>query len=159
VIDVRTVSTGTTRQSGVVLLSVLAFILVTTLAASSLVVSYTTQVQREKEEQLLFVGDQYRKAIGSYFNTVPPGGARSLPQSLEALLNDQRFPKPIQHLRRMYPDPITGRPDWQLVRENGGIVGIKSQSGKATVKKQGFAKGYEYLEGRELYSDWVFSIR
>jgi hypothetical protein len=56
------------------------------------------------------------------------------------LLNDQRFPKHIQHLRRLYPDPITGSPDWQLVRENGGIVGIRSQSAKLTFKKDGFAK-------------------
>lgn len=142
-----------------VLLAVLLFILVTTLAASSMVVSYTTAVQRDREEQLLFVGDQFRRAIASYYNTVPPGGARSLPQSLDGLLDDQRFPKPIQHLRRLYPDPMTGSPDWQLVRENGGIVGIRSQSGRTTFKKTGFAKGYEHLEGKELYSEWVFSIR
>jgi type II secretory pathway pseudopilin PulG len=157
VIDMSPASPRRTRQGGVVLLAVLAFILVTTLAASSLVVAYTTQLQREKEEQLLFVGDQYRKAIASYYNTVPPDGARALPQSLETLLNDQRFPKPVQHLRRLYPDPITGQLDWQLVLENSGIVGIKSQSGKATVKKHGFAKGDEQFEGKQMYSEWVFS--
>lgn len=147
------------HQQGLVLLTVLVFILVTTLASSSLVVLYTTQMQREKEEQLLFVGSQFRRAIASYYNTVPPGGARALPQSLEVLLNDHRFPTPIQHLRRIYADPITGQPDWHLIRESGGIVGVSSQSTQQTIKRRGFAKGYEHLEDKEVYSDWTFSIR
>ena len=146
-------------QNGVVLLTVMVFILVTTLAASSLIQIYQTQMQREREEQLLFVGDQFRKAIASYYNTIPPGGARGLPPSLEALLNDQRFPKPRQHLRRIYPDPMTGQPDWQLIRESGGIVGIKSQSSHPSLKKKGFSKEYVHLEDKELYSDWRFSIK
>lgn len=147
------------HQHGVVLLTVMVFMLVTTLGASSLIQMYQTQMQREREEQLLFVGDQYRKAIASYYNTIPPGGARGLPQSLEALVNDQRFPKPRQHLRRIYPDPMTGQADWQLMRESGGIVGVKSQSGHPTLKKKGFGKGYLHLEDKELYSDWSFSIK
>lgn len=147
------------RQRGVVLLAVLVFILLTTLAASSLVVAHVTQVQREREEQLLFIGAQYRSAIGSYYNTIPPGGGRSLPQTLDMLLNDHRFAKPIPHLRRLYPDPITGQADWQLVMENGGIVGIRSRSGKTTLKKTNFAKGLEKFEGKDVYSEWVFSIR
>ena len=141
------------------MLAVLLFILVTTLAASSLVVAHTTQVQRDKEEQLLFVGDQYRRAIASYSSTVPPGGARALPPSLDVLLRDPRFSTPVQHLRRLYPDPITGRTDWQLVMENGAVVGIRSQSGRATLKKHGFARGYESFDGKQLYSEWVFSVR
>jgi type II secretory pathway pseudopilin PulG len=147
------------EQQGLVLLTVLAFILVTTLAASSLVVSFTTQMQREKEEQLLFVGDQFRRAIASYYNTIPPGGTRSFPPSLEALANDQRFATPVQHIRRVYVDPMTGRADWTLVREGGGMVGIASQSAGRPIKKKGFAKDYEYLQDKEKYSDWVFSIR
>ncbi|MBA2674825.1 type II secretion system protein [Ramlibacter sp.] len=152
---------GATRlrsQQGLVLLAVLVFILMTTLAASSLVVSYTTQLQREKEEQLLFAGAQIRRAITSYYNTVPPGGARSLPQSLEALLSDDRFPRPIQHLRRLYPDPMTGRPDWFLIREDGGIVGVRSQSAQPTIKKAGFGSGNEHLEKTDRYSDWTFAL-
>ena len=149
----------TSHQHGVVLLIVLVFILVTTLGASSLVQIYQTQMQREREEQLLFVGDQFRKAIASYYNTIPPGGARGLPQSLEALLNDQRFPKPRQHLRRIYPDPMTGEADWQLIRESGGIVGVKSQSSHTVLKKRGFSSDYQQFEDKELYSDWSFSIR
>jgi type II secretory pathway pseudopilin PulG len=148
----------TRHQEGLILLTVLLFILVTTLAASSLVVVYATQMQREKEEQLLFAGAQFRRAIASYYNTIPPGGARTLPPSLEALLNDNRFPRPIQHLRRIYPDPMTGQPDWQLIRESGGIVGVRSQSAKRPMRVKGFGKDFEHLEDKGLYSDWTFSI-
>jgi type II secretory pathway pseudopilin PulG len=99
------------KCTGIVLLGVLVFILITTLAASSLVTSYQQASRREKEEQLLFAGDQIRKAILAYYNTVPPGGARSLPPSFDALLDDQRFPTPRHHLRRPYLDPMTGTAD------------------------------------------------
>ncbi|MDB5870668.1 MAG: type secretion system protein [Ramlibacter sp.] len=141
------------------LLAVLVFILVSTLAASSLVAVHKTQVQREKEEQLLFVGAQFKRAIASYHNTIPPGGTRAWPPTLEVLLNDNRFPTPIQHLRRLYPDPITGHPDWDLIQGNGGIVGVRSQSNLPTMKRSGFGKGFEDFEGKETYSDWIFSIR
>jgi type II secretory pathway pseudopilin PulG len=147
------------RAQGVVMLTVLVFILVTTLAASSLVVLCSTQTQREKEEELLFVGDQFRRAIASYYSTIPRGGARALPPSLEALIDDQRFPQSMHHLRRIYSDPMTGKANWQLVRQNGGIVGVRSQSERQTIKKTGFDRMYQNLENAELYSDWVFSIQ
>ncbi len=119
---------------------------------------HQTQSRRDREEQLLFVGDQYRRAIASYYNTMPPGGSRSLPKSLEDLVSDQRFPTPIQHLRRIYLDPMTGHADWQLVRDARGIMGVKSNSSQSTLKKSGFEETYKKFEGLDLYSDWVFSI-
>jgi type II secretory pathway pseudopilin PulG len=146
------------KEQGLVLLTVLVFILVTTLAASALVVSYTSQRQRENEEQLLFVGAQFRRAIASYYNTIPPGGARALPMSLEALMNDQRFPTPVQHLRRIYPDPMTGQADWEVIRQNGGIVGVASRSQRGSIKKKGFATADESFEDKDRYSEWIFSV-
>lgn len=148
----------THRQRGVVLLTVLVFVLIATLGASSLIQMHQTQTQRDKEEQLLFVGDQFRRAIASYYNAIPPGTGRSLPNSLDDLVNDDRFPTPIHHLRRMYPDPMTGKTDWQPVREGTGIVGIRSRSNNATIKKQGFSKDYRHFEGKDSYSDWTFAI-
>jgi type II secretory pathway pseudopilin PulG len=146
------------HENGVVLLTVLVFILVMTMAASSLVVVYQTQMQREKEQQLLFAGAQLRRAIASYYNIVPAGGARSLPPSLEVLLSDNRFPTPIQHLRRIYVDPMTGRPDWVLIRDGRGIVGVSSQSARPVIKKRGFGKGLEHLADKDVYSEWTFAI-
>lgn len=140
------------------LLAVLLFVLVSTLGAGSLFQMHQTQSKRDREEQLLFVGDQYRRALVSYYNTIPPGGTHSLPQSLDDLLNDQRFPTPLQHLRRKYPDPTTGKVDWELVRVNGRIAGVKSSSNQPTLKKAGFGKDYKQFEGSSHYTDWVFAI-
>lgn len=147
------------KQRGVVLLTVLVFVLVTTLGANSLVQMHQTQAQRDREEQLLFVGDQYRRALASYYNTIPPGSSRSLPQSLEDLVNDHRFPKPMHHLRRLYPDPMTGQTDWQLVREGSGIIGISSRSNQPTLKKKGFSKEYKSFEGKNSYAEWKFTLK
>jgi type II secretory pathway pseudopilin PulG len=141
------------------LLAVMLFLLVTTLATSQLVVSHATQSRRDKEAELLFVGDQYRRAIASYYNTLPPGGVRTLPQSLDALLVDQRFPQPIHHLRRLYPDPMTGKPDWQLVRSTAGIAGVHSRSDHLPLKRVGFPALYPHFADREHYSDWTFAVR
>lgn len=146
------------HQQGLVLLTVLLFVFLTTLAAGSMVQMYQTQTQREKEEELLFVGDQYRRAIASYYNTMPAGSVRALPTSLEALLNDQRFATPVQHLRRPYPDPMTGSTDWGLVQEAGGITGIYSLSGRPVLKTSGFLSPYKEFEGKSSYSDWKFVL-
>lgn len=145
-------------QSGVVLLTVLVFILLTTLAASAMVVRYDTERRREKEAELLFAGAQFRKAIASYYSSVPPGGARSLPPSLQALLNDQRFPTPMQHLRRLYKDPMTGQADWDVVLGPGGVLAVRSRSGLEPLKQSGFQKPFESFEGKQRYSEWLFGI-
>lgn len=140
------------------LMAMLLFILVSSLATSSLFVSQATHARREKEEQLLFVGDQFRKAMLSYYNTVPPGGAQSMPGSLDDLLADHRFPTPIHHLRRSYLDPMTGRADWKLLVVDGRLVGIASASQLEPLKKTGFARPYEAFVGAGRYSDWVFRL-
>lgn len=147
------------RQQGLVLLAILLFILVTTLAAGSMVQLYQTQTQREKEEQLLFVGNQYRRAINAYFNTFPPGSARSLPSSLEALVYDMRFSTPAQHLRQLYPDPMTGKTDWLLVNNGNGIIGVRSRSTLTPFKVRDFAEPNQGFEDKTSYTDWVFAIR
>lgn len=144
------------RLRGVVLLTVLLFVFLTALAASSMVQMVQTQTHREREEELLFVGDQYRRAIAAYYNTIPVGTVRSLPASLDALLSDQRFATPVQHLRRLYADPLTGRPEWGLVQEGGGIVGVYSLSELSPMKRQGFAPVYRHFEGKDSYADWKF---
>lgn len=146
------------RQKGTVLLISILFIAATALASSAVLVSHATQARRDKEEQLLFVGDQFRKAIASYQNTVPPNGVRSLPPNLEALILDRRFAVPVRHLRRVYLDPVTGKADWTLVTSGGGVVGVRSSSQHSPLKQAGFPSAYRHFERAQSYSEWVFSI-
>jgi type II secretory pathway pseudopilin PulG len=145
-----------TRQSGLVLLAVLIFLLLTTLGASAMVELQRTHAQRAREEELLFVGDQYRRAIKSYYSSVPAGKSRTLPRSLDDLLEDKRFPMPVRHLRRLYPDPMTGKADWVLVPGAGGILGVHSSSTLSPFKKREFPIQYRDFQDKETYADWVF---
>jgi type II secretory pathway pseudopilin PulG len=116
----------------------------------------STQAQREREAQLLFAGDQYRSAIKS-FNSNVPAGARRLPLTLEELLEDRRGPVVRRHLRRLYPDPMTGAPDWLLVRDaQGQIAGVYSRSLAAPLKTGGFAAADADFGGAKTYREWRF---
>jgi type II secretory pathway pseudopilin PulG len=113
--------------------------------------------QREKERELVFVGNQFRQAIAGYYER-SPGGAKRYPQKLEELLEDKRYPMPQRYLRRMYADPITGKPQWGLVEApGGGIMGVYSLSEAAPIKTAGFGARDSLLEGAVRYSQWHFS--
>ena len=115
----------------------------------------TTAIRRDKEAELLFVGDQFARAIDRYRASSP--GAPQYPQKLEDLLADRRVPNVRRHLRRVYPDPMTGSADWGLVRgPGGGIVGVYSRSTAQPLKTAGFPKGYEAFATAARYAEWRF---
>jgi len=111
---------------------------------------------REKEEELLFRGNQYRVAIERYYTALP--GRQVLPPNIEVLLKDERFPTHRRHLRRQYKDPITGE-EFVLIRDmlrGNGIVGVKSGSDKKPIRQKNFPDLYREFEGKEKYSEWEF---
>jgi len=111
--------------------------------------------QREKEAELLFIGDAYREAIGRYYESSPAGHKR-YPASLEKLLKDERFAFNRRYLRRLYRDPVTGK-DWATVEApEGGIMGVRSASEMRPSKSGNFPPGYEAFEGAARYADWQF---
>src|SRR5262245_44395213 len=71
---------------------------------------WRTTAQREREQELLFVGNQFRTAFMNYYANTPAGKPR-FPRTLDDLVEDSRFPVPRRHLRRVYADPMTGKPD------------------------------------------------
>jgi type II secretory pathway pseudopilin PulG len=134
---------------------------------------WTHMAQREKEEELIFRGQQYARAIGlfqrKFANTAPP--------TID-LLVEQRF------LRKKYKDPITND-DFQPLYANqspqavgtpsgstrpgeaattdravapavqgrsgpgtpGGIIGVTSKSKESSIK---------IYNGRSKYNEWAF---
>lgn len=119
-------------------------------------VFHQQQAQRSKEAELLFVGDQFLRALASYYEK-SPGGAHQFPQKLDDLLHDTRYPVPVRHLRRVYRDPMTGSTEWGLVQgPNKGITGIYSLSQRAPIKAAGFPEKYAEFEGAKSYWDWKF---
>lgn len=117
---------------------------------------WSTTAKRDREAELLFVGHQFRLAIGSYHDGTP--GAKRYPQRLEELLEDKRLPVTRRHLRRLYADPMTGMPDWDLVRlPDGAIVGVRSRSEAKPLKTANFGPRDASFANAATYRDWVFS--
>ena len=120
----------------------------------------------DRERELLFVGAQFRAAIGAYYSS-GPGGSR-YPESLEQLLADPRFPTVVRHLRRIYPDPVSGKIEWGLVMApQGGIMGVFSLSEREPMKRAHFEPPNQALNDAVLlaetgdghrysYRDWQF---
>jgi type II secretory pathway pseudopilin PulG len=141
---------------------------------SALLPVWSHMAQREKEEELIFRGRQYARAIGlfqrKFANTAPP--------SIDVLV-EQRF------LRKKYKDPIT-KDDFQPIYANqpqqpgtgtqvaqrpgqqatttiatpaqtgfnstgvgvqGGVIGVTSKSKEASIK---------IYNGRNHYNEWAF---
>jgi type II secretory pathway pseudopilin PulG len=139
------------RQRGLALLALLIALMLMSIALAGALDVWSLQVRREQEKQLLFVGDQYRQAILRYYRV-----GRVYPASVDDLLNDTRFPKPMHHLRQAYPDPITGKNDWLFAREGDRIYGVYSSSEAPTIKRAEFPRRYADFENEETYGGWKF---
>src|SRR5688572_20738920 len=111
--------------------------------------------KREKELELIFVGDQYRQAIGQYYES-SPAGHKHYPKKLEQLLKDERFAFNRRYLRRLYRDPVTGKDLAVVESPEGGIMGVRSASEAPPSKTANFPAGYEAFEGAPRYADWQF---
>jgi type II secretory pathway pseudopilin PulG len=147
------------RDSGVILMALLLGLALGGIALMAAVDVWWMTRQREREQQLLFVGNQYRLAIRRYYYGAPAGTPRVLPPSLESLLEDDRYPMPVRYLRRMYPDPITGKPEWGTLLDGGDrITGVYSLSDAQPVKQTGFAPADKAFNGMAKYRDWVFAF-
>lgn len=142
-------------QSGFTYIGLLLFIAIMGAALAGTGVLYRTQVQREKEKDLLFVGDQFRRAIMLYYEQ-SPGGDKRYPKSFDDLLRDNRYPGVQRYLRRVYADPMTGSTDWGVVRADGGISGVYSLSEATPMKTAKFPNVYEQFTGKTSYTDWQF---
>ena len=112
-----------------------------------------TAALREREAELLHIGNEYRNAIQRYYLA----GPGQYPRELADLVKDPRQPGTVRHLRRLYPDPITGKAEWRLVRAaQGGIAGVASSSDERPLKSAGFRVRDAAFEGKAKYSDWQF---
>lgn len=112
-----------------------------------------TSSMREKEADLLFAGNQYRKAIERYYLAGPQ---RQHPRELEHLLKDPRRPGNERYLRRLYPDPVTGQPFALVKAPDGGILGVYSPSEDKPFKTGGFKPRDAAFEGKTTYAEWKF---
>jgi type II secretory pathway pseudopilin PulG len=117
---------------------------------------WRTERQRDKEADLLWVGEQYANAIAAYYAASSPPQLL-YPQKLSELLLDARQPNVVRHLRRLYRDPLTGSPDWGLVKDaSGRITGVYSLGKGVPFKQGGFEKTKAKFNDAKSYADWKF---
>lgn len=134
-------------QSGFTYLSALLLVAAVGAGAVAVMETWSHGRQREKESELLWIGNQFKQAIGLYYQH-SPGAVKRFPGKLEDLLEDRRFLSTQRYLRRIYVDPMTGRADWQVIpAPGGGVMGVYSAS---------TAKPVRSMEAAGSYADWKF---
>lgn len=107
---------------------------------------WMTEMRRQKDMELVFRAQQITQAIRSYYDATP-AGARVPPTSLNQLLEDRRGTVLRRHLRQLWVDPITGTPEWGLIKTGPYIRGVFSLSPLKPVRGD---------PSFHSYADWRF---
>jgi len=147
---------GNRPRRGFTLVGVLILVAILAVTAAAAVTAGVSLQRRGAEEELLFVGQQYRNAFKSYYESAV--SAQRYPNKLEDLLKDPRFPGVRRHLRKIFVDPMTGKATWATVAApGGGIMGVYSLSTEVPIKQALFPPEFGTFEGKQSYADWVFA--
>lgn len=121
-------STGRKEAGGYILLILMFAVFFLSIGLLIAVPVWRTEIQREKEEELIFRGKQYVEAV-RIFALKKPG---RLPGKLEELLEEKC-------IRRLYPDPMAESGEWNVILAAGGgagAAGAGAQAGKILVAPQ-----------------------
>lgn len=141
---------------GFTYIGLLLFLAITGAALAALGQAWSTAVQRDKERELEFRGQEIARAIQSYrlASPVQANQPPQYPRSLDDLVVDIRQLKPHYHLRRRYTDPLTGAADWVLIPAPTNPLtfhGVHSRS-ELMLMRRLKPDGTPLLKA----SDWVF---
>ncbi len=122
---------GSTRRKedgGYILLILMFAVFFLSIGLLVAVPVWRMEIQREKEEELIFRGKQYVEAV-RIFSLKKPGRN---PAKLEELLEEKC-------IRRLYPDPMTESGEWNVILVAGGgagAAGAGAQAGRILVAPQ-----------------------
>lgn len=146
---------GRRRERGVAYFWALLMVLFITLGLGKLLENLARSNQRAAEADLIYTGNLYRDAIRQYVQSTPTG-ARPYPAKLGDLLRDPRYPGMRRYLRRLYPDPLTGRPFVPIVSAEGGVMGVRSASSRRPIKTARFRAEQAEFGAARTYQQWEF---
>jgi type II secretory pathway pseudopilin PulG len=142
------------RQGGFTYFGALFLLMLMGLGLAGTGEAWSLASRRARERELLWVGQQYARALKDYHDATP--GQRQYPQKLEELVEDRRFPVPRHHLRRLYADPVTRQGFQVMLNAHGRIGGVRSTSQEPPLKQAGFPEEQRRFEGRARHADWEF---
>lgn len=152
---VATMHPGDVRQRGFTYVSMLFALAIFGIGLAAIGESWSAVSHREKEAELIQIGNAYVQAIGRYY-TRSPGSMKIYPLRLEDLIEDKRFVGTERHLRKIYRDPMTNTLEWGMVKAaDGGIAGVFSLSDKAVLRQRPLVLSNVIVSGAR-YSDWKF---
>jgi len=144
------------RERGYTFLGVLVLIMIIGFFLAEAGAIWSDARKRDREQELLRIGDKFRIAIGQYYNGTP-GNVKQYPATLQDLLRDDRYPIPKRYLRDIYVDPLTGRQNWgMLMSPENTVMGIFSLAGGKPFKIKQSRLINKDFENKEAYSDWMF---
>jgi type II secretory pathway pseudopilin PulG len=141
------------RERGFAMAALLVAMAVMAIVLSMLLPVWRTLATREKEEELMWRGQQYDRAVQLYRKKNAAPGA----PNVDALVKG-RF------LRRAYKDPITSG-DFELVGVNAGIPNApgvqRPQRGFGQliggVRSKSTARSFNEPDGATTYDKWTFT--
>jgi type II secretory pathway pseudopilin PulG len=120
-------------EGGYMLAVVAVFTSVLLVTLSAAVINWQKAMQREQEEELIFRGKQFMRAIDLWQRKFPG----TYPTTIDALLstNNTRF------LRKKWKDPMTNAFNWRFLKmgPDGSIQGL-SQAGASSYDSQSQSK-------------------
>lgn len=146
------------NRKGFTYLMALMMVMVMGIMLSAVGQSWKTIMQREREEELIFRGRQYKDAITRWYTPRQGTGQHvATPlRDLKDLLQDPRTLTTVRYLRRLYTDPMTGK-EWSVISDpSKGISGVASTSQAKPLKTGGFPDDLLDLSDKQHYSDWWF---
>jgi len=145
------------HQSGFTYIGLLLFIAVLGIVLALTGQVWHTSLQRERERELIFVGEQFRNAIAAYYAGHTGVGDR-YPKSFDELLRDPHQPAMRRYLRKVYPDPFNGKREWGLIKSPAGnIMGVYSLAAGHPLKQAGFPERNASFSGASEFSGWQFT--
>src|SRR5712671_4838843 len=166
------------NQQGFTFLTVVFAVVMIGISLSVAGQQWRTIVQREREEELLYRGDQIKHAIEAYYRNaaapVVPTGIPPVPGTrpgvgqypncgtegndcFKDLLGDPASHKK-RYLRKAFKDPMTDD-DWLMIKTtNNRLIGVHSKSMKEPFKNANFPEEYKCFEQATAYTDWVFQF-
>ncbi len=144
-------------QVGFTYMGLLMVLAISSIAMAVVGIVWHKEMQREREKELKFIGESYKKAIGSYYES-KVNGTKQFPEKLEELLLDERFPTVKRHIRKLYADPFNTKPlnlekSWGLELQQGRIIGVYSLSEEKIIQQndQHSNKPIKYSEMKFIY--------
>ncbi len=143
-------------QHGFTYVAVLAILALLGVALAAIGTRWADRVQREREQDLLRVGQLYAEAILAYHRG-SPGSDKTWPKNLQDLLLDPRMLSTVRYLRAPYGDPmVPGQPLGLVRAADDTIRGVYSTSAATPFQEGTVDLGVTVLAPARHYSDWQF---